>query len=593
MSSTARLALALLGLLIGAIAVIAAVALSGGSDDNGGHTAVSSPTVPGTIVTIATPSPAPTLETAPDATATPVQSAEEQARNFKLIEAPDGLLQFVTDGPYVVPPDGLGIFYLDIETGEIVGWYDLIGGTSPEASSGDNRFAVFERDQQTFQGGVIYPAGAYLADRETRTVYRWAGDAELVYQRWSFNGSDIAARDGLVLFRIPVEGGDDWFSLLDVDSGEVVVTFQAPGEWAIISDDTARIALASGDLVVVDVASGGVERIDEGILPGLDLEGVWGLINSADGDSFIVYTNPAKERFIGVSLRYTWDGELLSQLTGSKIFPSPEGDYVAVAEPLALESESPESASPWYIFSAYDTADGSEVFRVVGVLPHYGFTAGNRWLADGSGFVVERPDYELTLAMRDGSFRDFAGVPSPDSPDVFGVVGGAVEADGTPIIVVSFQGGIRDFADPWGDNGDEVRILIPHGGHGGPGSVATIIEPYVEQAPYAGEPPLQLSEVAVAFGLLDLYDEPAGAVIGQVAAPYRVIVHEVVLRCSGDSRPDSQECPIIDPSLHAGFLALVSGVEVRESPLTGHWARVTTADGQEGWLLLQVNPQGL
>ena len=206
--------------------------------------------------------------------------------------------------------------------------------------------------------------------------------------------------------------------------------------------------------------------------------------------------------------------------------------------------------------------------------------------------------------MRDGSFRDFVGVPSPHSPEVFGVVGsgvggpqgsGAVDAAGNPIVTVNFQGGVRDFADPWGDSGDEVRILVPHGGHGGPGLAVSIVEPYVEQPPYAqAAPPLQLSEVAVAYGLLDLYDEPAGNVIGQVAAPHRVTVHEVALRCSGDSRAGSSECPLIASPVQSTFLALAGATGVsQDAPLTGLWARVTTPDGQAGWLLLQVQVQGI
>jgi hypothetical protein len=321
-------------------------------------------------------------------------------------------------------------------------------------------------------------------------------------------------------------------------------------------------------------------------------------MNSRDGESFLVLTRPAKLRFRGVSLRYTWEGDLLSRVEGVKIFPSPGGDFVASAEPILIETEQPAVSISWFYFRAFDTGDGSELFRVVGVQTDYGFTAGNRWLADGSGIVVSRTGGGLVLAMRDGGFRDFAGVPSPDSADVFAMVqgtgAGVFDAQGEPIIAVNFQGGVRDFTDPWGDGGDEVRILVPHGGHGGPGRVASIVEPYVEQAPYDEQTPsLQLGEVAVAFGLVDLYDEPAGMVIGQVAAPYRVTVHEVALRCSNDSPSALSDCPIIDSNLQAAFYALVSGSETPDVPLTGRWARVTTPDGQEGWLLVEVAVQGI
>jgi hypothetical protein len=120
------------------------------------------------------------------------------------------------------------------------------------------------------------------------------------------------------------------------------------------------------------------------------------------------------------------------------------------------------------------------------------------------------------------------------------------------------------------------------------------VEPYVEQAPFGEETPLQLSESAVAAGQVDLYDEPAGTVIGEVAAPYPVLVHELALRCSGQSLSDPRRCPIVDSSVQADFLALILGTRLENlPPLTGIWARVTTADGREGWLLLEVQAQGI
>ena len=297
-----RLGAALL-VLVAVIAVV--VLLSGGSDDDDADTAIASPTIPSATVPSPspTPSPTPTLETAPDVTPTPVQGSEGPAPILTLVEAPAGLLQFVTDGPYVVPGDAQGIFYLDIETRAIVGWADLIGDTRPIASSGDNRFSVFERRDQTFQGGVTYPAGTYLADRETRAVYRWDGDAELALEKQAFNPGEIATRGALVLFRLPVDQADDRFSLIDVETGEVVTSFQAEATWAVISEDATKIALAGEDVFVVDVASGGLEPIADGVLETIDLEGEFELTNSPDGESFGVFSKPVKDRFSGVALR--------------------------------------------------------------------------------------------------------------------------------------------------------------------------------------------------------------------------------------------------------------------------------------------------
>ena len=594
-------------LLIPAVLIVAVViaagavfALSGGGGDDGdGDTALASPTVPGTIVPTFTPTPppsaTPTLETAPEITPTPELSPEEQARNLTLVEAPAGMLEFVTDGPYVVPGDALGVFYIDIETQQIEGWYDLLGGTQPVAFSGENRFTLFHRDEQVFVAGTIYPAGHYLGDRESRKVYRVPDHVELVFEKGEFNGNEITARGDLVLFRVPVSSGNDWFTLLDLANGEVTQTFHAEGHWALISRDASKVAVVGTGVEIVDVASGEVETVgtvmaDTGHTL-IDNPGAIELTEAAAGESWVFVAGSLRPEEDSLWLRYTWEGELEAEGTGAKIYLSPDGSLVAVAE--RIPSDHP--TAPWHALNALNTSDGSPVFRVVGVDEQYAWPNGNRWLADGSGIIVQLANNGILLAMRDGGFRDYVGSPSPESPEVFDIGGGVADGEGNPVFQLSFQGGVRDFVDGWGDTGDEVRILIPHGGHGGPPATATIVEPYVEEAPYDAEPQLQLSDVAVAFGLFDLYDEPGGdTVVGQVAAPYRVTVEEVANRCSGDGYSDPQQCPLTDSRAPHEFMALVLGFEIApEAPLTSYWARVTTPDGQQGWLLLQANYQGI
>ncbi len=117
----------------------------------------------------------------------------------------------------------------------------------------------------------------------------------------------------------------------------------------------------------------------------------------------------------------------------------------------------------------------------------------------------------------------------------------------------------------------------------------------MEEAPYDGEPRLQLSDVAVAFGLLDLYDEPGGTtVVGQVAAPHLVTVHEVQQLCSGKGYSDPKDCPETDSTAPYELIALVRGFEVgADANVASYWGRVTTTNGEEGWLLLQANTIGL
>ncbi len=589
---------------------LAAMACSGDDDD---ATPAASATISGTIVRsspTSAPSPASTLGTAPAATPTPQISAEEQAKNLKLLEAPQGMLEFTTDGPYVVPGDALGVFYLNIKTQQIEGWYDLIGGTSPVAFSGENRFSVFQRSQQTFEGGQTYPAGDYLGDRGTQAVYRWDGDAELVYEKTGFNSSEISARGPLVLFRVPVAGDKDWFALLNVETNKVESTFQADGQWGLISRDGSKIALVGNGTSVVDVATGKVSESSDAAfdaLTGPEETGEPGkissleMIESRDGGRFVVVATSVQSSGLqtgsgAIWASYDWNGRQLTSGQGTNAYASSDGEYVAVAEPIPGASD-----SQWYSLTAVSSEDSSPAFRVVGAGERFPEQAYNRWLADDSGLVFKGPGNAFWLAMRSGEIRDYIGVPSPTEPGVFAVVGGpagsvgALNADGKAIVSINFQGGVRDFVDPWGDRGDELRMLIPHGGHDGPPAVATIVQPYVEEAPYGGEPQLQINDVGVAFGLLQLYETPGSdTVVGQVASPYRVTVQEVAWRCSGSTSVDPSQCQHIDSNAPHDFMALVLGAQIGpDAPVSSYWARVTTSDGQEGWLLLQANVQGI
>src|SRR5690606_32668849 len=107
------------------------------------------------------------------------------------------------------------------------------------------------------------------------------------------------------------------------------------------------------------------------VLEQVDLEGSVELIERPDGASFLVVTNPAKFKYRGIALHYAWDGTPLGEITGAKLFPSPTGEVIAAAEPVVAPEEE-SGPAPWYVFNVFTTRDGSEVFRVVGVLHDYG-----------------------------------------------------------------------------------------------------------------------------------------------------------------------------------------------------------------------------
>jgi hypothetical protein len=224
-----------------------------------------------------------------------------------------------------------------------------------------------------------------------------------------------------------------------------------------------------------------------------------------------------------------------------------------------------------------------------------GYTTGNPWLADGSGIVVSTPAFKLCVAMTDGSFREYSGMPSPTSPELFArgspvdiepampgpespmPSGGpsVYDASGPSITSVSPPGRSRSFVPPWGESSDEIRFLSPHGGHGGIGYALTLVEPYVEQAPYAGPPLLQLSESA---SMLSAFDEPGGAVTGRLPSLRVEVLETRALRLE-PSQPGYEA--------HCGLWRQLTLTDECHGVIWGTWARIA-----EGWIIVEVHPDG-
>jgi hypothetical protein len=149
----ARYTAILLAILMIGVAVVSFVSLRDHKDDSSEPDAVTSATPPPTAPVV---TPAQRLGASPFA-------------DFKLEEAP-GVVEFAS-GANQIPADRIGVRFLDIQTGEVEGWINLLVGTEPYALSGDNRLTVFRRREQVF-GGFLYPAGPVIADRANASVYR-------------------------------------------------------------------------------------------------------------------------------------------------------------------------------------------------------------------------------------------------------------------------------------------------------------------------------------------------------------------------------------------------------------------------------------
>jgi hypothetical protein len=143
------------------------------------------------------------------------------------------------------------------------------------------------------------------------------------------------------------------------------------------------------------------------------------------------------------------------------------------------------------------------------------------------------------------------------------------------------------FVPPWGASGSgaEIRFITPHGGHGGIGYALSLVQPYVQQAPYGGPPALQLRAEAAGA---DLFDVPGGArAVGRLSAPLRLLIQETEALRMEPSHPSYGE--------HCDLLNLLSGQPPGSQcrgVLWGIWAKTTIANGLTGWVLVQVGPEG-
>jgi hypothetical protein len=247
----------------------------------------------------------------------------------------------------------------------------------------------------------------------------------------------------------------------------------------------------------------------------------------------------------------------------------------------------------WSALEAFRTQDGSPVFRVTGASAWIGGYSGvNRWLADNSGFVISDSRLQMSLALRDGTFRPYVGLPAPDSANRFGQGGSIRDRDGNVIAFASFPVHAADFVPPFGESSDEIRYRVPHGGHDCCQGIFSLIEPYIEMPPYVEPLRLKLSQDAVGEQILN--SALTGQPVGTIRSSGFVTVHETTLVCTDLAPTPSSGCTSDNYSLQLDFLIRHQGGSPDATiGLSGYWARVTTEDGVQGWLLLSVRPRGI
>jgi hypothetical protein len=149
-----------------------------------------------------------------------------------------------------------------------------------------------------------------------------------------------------------------------------------------------------------------------------------------------------------------------------------------------------------------------------------------------------------------------------------------------------------DFVPPFGESSEEIRYLVPHGGHDCCQGAFSLVESYVEYPPYPSELSFSLSPAASGEQLLD---EPlTGRPVGSITGASKVTVLEMRTLCTDPAVMPGSNCLRTHYEVHHSFLMRHQGSSSGATiGLAGFWARVKTADGQEGWLLLSVRILGV
>jgi hypothetical protein len=401
---------------------------------------------------------------------------EDPFAGFRLEPATTSLARVTSAAD--IPDESPGVYFLDVETGEVDGWYDPKGETRVIAVSGDSRLVAFRRGSPRNPPTRNLTSTLFLADRQTGAVYSWAGDAEPVLSSIAFQNNRLAALDDRLLMRIEDPDGDDWFALVDVDPEPTVVsTFQAPAFWGLLSADGKHAAVSWDSAYIADLATGRVRPATGGTveLPDHLFEQARVSMQKAPNGILVTVSSP-QDRFVGSWRRYSWSGELQAEGQGRDFLPSPDGSRLAVSEPLIVD----EDESLLDVLNVLDTSDGSVEFRVIGVRSWLGgYDGANHWLADNSGVAVTAPRF-AGFATADGTFAPYKGLPSPTSTSVFARGGIPVDGQGNPLQALDIGVRTRDFVPPWDDTGEVLRFETPHGGHDGPYSETTIVKPSID-----------------------------------------------------------------------------------------------------------------
>lgn len=403
---------------------------------------------------------------------------------------PDGLRR--VELPAGHPVESVGLYFMDVATGNLDGWLPPVGEYNMPAislwSSDDERWVL-------------------ASDETTGYLIRRSDGAAFVYDREKLQ---ITVGPGVILARPAQwsEGQQGQCALLDAEA-KLLSTFAIDGRCTtqhqvLFSPDGKTLALmdVSGGLsmLLVTAATGEVKELG----PFPELEGKlltthrMAVLRSTGDLVLELYVADAKDpaKSLGNLVRlYSWSGELRAerQIDGYGAVFSPDGKLISYAESMGRLGQAPV-VEEW----------GAEQprFRVAGGL-------GARWLADSSEVLVQTSQgYRLVSATGaltpappspgSDSYQPFVWLfPSPDDANLFLTSATVIERNGQKRREATLAEGehLRIEQVYWGPTSASYHFMVmPPLGKGWEPDIWYWLIPKVQRPPYPEQYPLQVED---------------------------------------------------------------------------------------------------
>ena len=483
-------------------------------------------------------------------------------------------LRYVRCAAREVVPQKVGLYLLDVETGEVEGWVLA----SLEAAAADSMDGFISAGVSLSPGNRFLSFDRFRHDRVTERTFEW--DAPPL-RRW---GSDSERR---LLFRLADEGGDR-FVITD-GALQPVAQFAIPdgqeGQLQWLNFEYRSLVVRGRELDgglhsylhffdFNEEAIGTFEPAATQVLPGNAKAWSEGLYRLASlGPSIEVAIAGLDSCHV---MHYGWDGATLLDVSvpvvplygGRDCRISPDGRWLTAV--TATGARGTAWGARLMAVSILDTTTGDEVYRVTGV------DGPGRWLPDSSG-VSMSTSRGTRIVTLDGQWASEAPRPASVSAKPAPAIAKPAPAPTQPqyridhnrrrVTVRDHEGetlaalhfvrtgtpfsGYEHISGSWGDTRDELRVrvfIVPHiCGCGGDFPGPPPLAPVIESPPF--EDRLQVE--VVVDTCLRLRQEPS--------------LRAAVLDC-----------------LPNGVILDTDGYTVDYYHYVP-WMHVRTADGREGW----------